>query len=211
MSTISGRVAATNGGEALTGVTVEFNGQRSITDATGSFSYQTTTAVSLLSVTGAGILSRGLVVNASASRDLSVDAIALSGGFDLDFYRKLVRDGYEEPATLQPLRRWIRTPSFYLKTVDEAGSPLTEATLAAIETVLRDSVPRWTGGALGTPAIERGTGTREGQSGWITVKFPFPGNPSYCGHAQVGVDGGWIELETHGNGSLCRTSSCFRD
>jgi hypothetical protein len=207
MSTISGRVAATNGGQALTGVTVEFNGQRSITDATGSFSYQTTTAVSLLSVTGAGILSRGLVVNASASRDLSVDAIALSGGFDLDFYRKLVRDGYEEPATLQPLRRWIRTPSFYLKTVDEAGSPLTEATLAAIETVLRDGVPRWTGGALGTPAIERGTGTREGQSGWITVKFPFPGNPSYCGHAQVGVDGGWIELETHGNGSLCRTSS----
>ena len=206
-STISGRVAATNGGQALTGVTVEFNGQQSITDANGSFSYQTTTAVSLLSMTGAGILSRGLVVNASTSRDLSVDAIALSGGFDLDFYRKLVRDGYEEPAALQPLRRWTRTPSFYLKTVDEAGSPLTEATLAAIETVLRDGVPRWTGGALGTPAIERGTGTREGQSGWITVKFPFPGNSNYCGHAQVGVDGGWIELETHGNGSLCRTAS----
>jgi len=206
-STISGRVAATNGGQALTGVTVAFNGQQSITDADGGFSYQTTPVVSLLSITGGGILSRALVVNAGASRDLTVDAIALSGGFDLDFYRKFVRNGYEEPAALQPLRRWTRTPSFYLKTVDEAGSPLTDATLAMIETVLRDGVPRWTSGALGTPAIERGTGTREGQSGWITVRFPFPGDPNYCGHAQVGVDGGWIELETHGNGSACRTAS----
>jgi len=207
VSTISGRVAATNGGGALTGVSVEFNGRRAITDANGSFSYETPATVSLLSVTGAGILSRGVVLNASTSRDLSVDAITLSGAFDLDFYRKFVRDGYEAPTALQPLRRWTRTPSFYLKTVDEAGSPLTDATLATIETVLRDGVPRWTGGALGTPAIERGTATREGQSGWITVKFPFPGNPNYCGHAQVGVDGGWIELEMHGNGALCRTAS----
>jgi hypothetical protein len=208
-STISGRVAATNGGQALTGVTVAFNGQQSITDAEGGFSYQTPPAVSLLSVTGGGILPRALLVNASTTRDLNVDAIALSGGFDLDFYRRFARNGYEEPAALQPLRRWTRTPSFYLKTVDEAGSPLTEATLAAIESVLRDGVPRWTSGALGTPAIERGTGTREGQSGWITVKFPFPGDRNYCGHAQVGVDGGWIELETHGNGSLCRTASAL--
>jgi hypothetical protein len=206
-STISGRLAATNGGQALTGITVAFNGQQSITDADGSFSYQTPPVVSLLSMAGAGILPRGLVVNASTSRDLSVDAIALNGGFDLDVYRKLARNGYEEPAALQPLRRWTRTPSFYLKTVDEAGSPLTDATLALIETVLRDGVPRWTSGALGTPAIERGTATREGQAGWITVKFPFPGDPSYCGHAQVGVDGGWIELETHGTGSACRTAS----
>ena len=206
-STISGHIAATNGGQALTGVTVAFNGQQSITDAGGGFSYQTTPVVSLLSMTGASILSRALVVNASTSRDLSVDAIALSGGFDLDFYRKFVRNGYEEPAALQPLRRWTRTPSFYLKTVDEAGSPLTDATLATIERVLRDGVPQWTSGALGTPTITRGTGTREGESGWITVKFPFPGDPNYCGHAQVGVDGGWIELETHGNGSACRTTS----
>jgi hypothetical protein len=206
-STISGRVAATNGGQALTGVSVAFNGQQSITGAEGGFSYQTPPVVSLLSMTGAGILSRALVVNASTSRDLSVDAIALSGGFDLDFYRKFVRNGYEEPAALQPLRRWTQTPSFYLKTVDEAGAPLTDATLAMIETVLKDGVPRWTSGALGTPVIERGTGTRVGQSGWITVKFPFPGDPNYCGHAQVGVDGGWIELETHGNGSACRTAS----
>src|SRR4029079_12612123 len=111
-STISGRVAATNGGQALTGATVAFNGQQSITDADGGFSYQTPPAVSLLSVTGGGILPRALVVNASTSRALSVDAIALSGGFDLDFYRRFARNGYEEPAVLQPLRRWTRTPSF---------------------------------------------------------------------------------------------------
>lgn len=111
------------------------------------------------------------------------------------FYRHLVRNGLEEPGVLQPLRRWTRTPSIYLKTVDEAGQAIDGTTLNTVETTTIEAIPRWTSGRLGVPVVERGTATREGQSGWITIKFPPPNTAEgYCGRAQVAVDGGWIEL-----------------
>ena len=101
--------------------------------------------------------------------------------------------------TLQPLRRWTRTPNIYLKTVDEAGEAIHPPTLDIIEAALKAAVPKWTSGVLGVPDITRGTESREGISGWITVKFPATNTASegYCGRAQVAVDGGWIELGYH--------------
>jgi hypothetical protein len=62
---------------------------------------------------------------------------------------------------------------------------------------VKDAVPQWTSGKLGVPIVERGTATREGQSGWITIKFPAEQATDSCGRAQVAADGGWIELSYH--------------
>jgi len=203
---ISGRVTATNGGQPLAGLSAAVGATSVTTDGSGSFSASMLPTASIsLALTGSSIVPRSLRVAASSTRDVSVDAIVLGGGFDPTFYRQLVRNSFDQPGTLQPLRRWTTTPSVYLKTVDEAGEAIHGPTLNVIETTLKEAVPAWTSGALGTPAVERGTGSREGQSGWITIKFPAVATPGRCGTAQIGADGGWIELEYHAvSGIMCR-------
>jgi len=194
--TLSGMLTATNGGQSLSAATVDVGGSTATADAGGRYSVTlpVSSAPMPLTIHGDGLLSHLLIVRPGTTRTLDADAIQQTGGFDLTFYRAMVRNGYEAPDTLQPLRRWTRTPSIYLKTIDEKGRTMDGPTLNVIEAVLRDAVPRWTSGALGTPPVERGTDSREGVSGWITVKFPGDSPTVSCGRAQVGADGWWIEL-----------------
>jgi hypothetical protein len=179
-------------------VSVDLGGLKTVTDSDGTFSYRFQPGTtSRLTFSADSIVPRSLVVATAQTRGLDTDAIALSGDFDLAFYRRLIRNDYDAPGILQPLRRWTRTPSFYLKTVDEKGEPILPGFLDFVENTVKDAVPRWTGGALGVPTVERGSESREGVTGWITVKFPNPGATDRCGRAQVAVDGGWIELEYH--------------
>jgi hypothetical protein len=196
--TLTGHVTATNGGQALSGVSVDVGGQSATTDGAGAFTYQMAPgSTTRLLLAGSGIVPRSLLVAVGSTREVAVDAIDVSGAnpFNLNYYRLLVRNGFEHPEALQPVRRWTKTPMIYLKTVDEAGVAIDGRTLDTIETTTKDAVPRWTSDRLSVPVVERGTGTREGQSGWITIKFP-PENTAegYCGRAQIAVDGGWIEL-----------------
>jgi hypothetical protein len=193
--TMTGHVTATNGGYALAGLAVDLGGLSTVTDPGGAFSYQYRSGTTVrLSLTGSSIVPRSLVFHMGATRDVTVDAIGVAG-FDLNFYRALVRNARDAPSGLQPLRRWTRTPMIYLKTVDEVGGAIDVTTLATVEATAKESIPQWTSGRLGVPTVERGTDTREGQSGWLTIKFPArtttDGN---CGRALVGADGGWIEL-----------------
>jgi hypothetical protein len=145
------------------------------------------TGSALLSLTGAGIVPRTLRVAATGNRDMSVNAIATGTGFDLNFYRQLVRDATESPI-LQPLRRWTTSPNLYLQT----GAGADDRTLNMIEQVARNAVPQWTGGTLNVAAVERGPGSRAGQAGWLTIQFAT--DPRYCGLSDVGLDGGVITL-----------------
>jgi hypothetical protein len=199
MVTLTGHVTATNGGQPLSGVEAALGSASATTDGAGAFSVQMLpTGVLSLQLTAAGIVPRFVYVAGGTTHDVSVGAIALGASFDLNYYRALVRNGFSS-ATLQPLRRWKQTPNIYLKTVDEAGEPIHGPTLDIIEAAIKAAVPRWTGGVLGVPAITRGTESREGVSGWITVKFPSTNTAldGYCGRAQIAVDGGWIELGYH--------------
>jgi hypothetical protein len=197
--TTTGHVTATNGGQPLPGLSVDLAGNgATTTDAAGGFSYRTIGDSSArLTLSGPGILTRSLVLAIGATRDVPVDAAALTGAFDPAFYREFVRNGFEAPDDMQALRRWARTPSIYLKTVDEAGDVIEAPTLDLIEATVKDAVPQWTSGKLGSPTVERGTGTREGQSGWITIKFPVAAPTDTCGRAQIAADGGWIEFSYH--------------
>jgi hypothetical protein len=196
---LSGRVVATVTGESLSGVTIDLGGLRTTTDSAGAFALGWDLNVNPVfgraTLTGPTILSRGLTIGTSASRTLTIDAVVLGNGFNLDYYRKLVRDAAESPDIVRSLQRWTRAPRVYLKTVDEEGHPIDGATLSLTESALQDDANAWTGGRFGVASVQRGTSTREGQSGWITVKWPNPASKgNNCGRAQVGVEGGWIEL-----------------
>lgn len=189
--TVTGHVTATNGGNALSGIQAVLGAVSTTTDSGGSFQAQLQpTSTVLLALTGAGIVPRSVTMAAGNSRDVAVNAIAMGGSFDLNFYRQLVRNAHE--GGMEPLRRWTRNPNVYIQTTGiDAG------TVAMVEAVIRDTVPVWTNGYQ-VAAVERGPDTREGQSGWVTVKWNAISDA--CGQAQVGTDGGWITLQTF---SIC--------
>lgn len=187
--TLSGQLTATNGGQPLAGVQAALGTSTAVTDGGGAFSVQLPPAAALaLALTGAAIVPRSVYVGTGSSRSVTVDAIAVNG-FDLNFYRALVRNGFEEPETLQPLRRWTKHPNVFIQTGADT------ATLDMVEAVVRDSIPRWTGGVFNVASVERGSGTREGQAGWLTVKWATADDRK-CGNSQVGFEGGWVELRT---------------
>lgn len=206
LATVTGHVTATNGGQPLGGLSASLGSITTTTDGSGTFSAQTSPSAALtLRLTGSSIVPRTVNVAASASRDVAVNAIALGGAFDLAFYRQFVRNGFETPASLEPLRRWTQNPNIYLKTVDDAGTALDATTLDKTEAILRDTVSLVTAGTL-SAIVERGTGTKDGVVGWITIHWqsihnvPFTG-PTICGNSFVGANPGTINFSYAG---VCR-------
>lgn len=115
--------------------------------------------------------------------------------FDLGFYTAFVYNGLDAPTQLQPLRRLTAAPKLYLKTVDERGLPIDATTLNTVEAAIVAVAPTWSGDTFGVASVTRGTATMEGQPGWMTVRWPNPSlGAGICGRSQVGVDGGWLEL-----------------
>lgn len=201
----TGQVNAAATGQPLAGETVDVASRDATTDAAGAFRFDFAPAilspVSLLTISGPNILTHHAEIISTTSRDLPLSAIAMDGGFDLAFYRELVRDNHDSPGLLRPLRRWTTSPRIYLRTIDDAGNPVESATVDAVQSLLADSISEWTSGGLGLAGLERGTDTREGQSGWITIKWPAVADPNVCGMAQIAVDGGWISFDY--KNSLC--------
>lgn len=111
-------------------------------------------------------------------------------GLDLGFYRQIGCNAFDTP--LQSVRRWAFAPKLYIRTVDEAGAAIDQLTLDTVQNAMVEAAPHLTGGKFQISA-ERGSASREGVSGWITVKWPAT-VPDFCGRSQVAVDGGWIEL-----------------
>jgi hypothetical protein len=194
----AGRLVATVTAQPLAGIGLDLGGLATVTSNDGTFRFEwpsgTRHAISRLTMEGPGILSRSLFVTTSDTRDVTLDAIALDGGFDLDYYRRLVRRGLDQPDNPLPLRRWTQAPRVYLRTVDEAGVPIDALTLDTVAEALLSEPEAWTGGRFGIEELARGVDTREGVKGWVTVKWPSPAVDGICAQAQVAVDGGWIEL-----------------
>ncbi|MEO7191634.1 MAG: hypothetical protein ABI051_11315 [Vicinamibacterales bacterium] len=185
--------------------------ERTTTTADGGvFSFESPESVASapprVKLDGAGIVPRSFSLVPLLSRQVVLDAIPTGGGFDPEFYRRFVRDTYDNPGLVRSLRRWTVAPRVYLKTVDEAGRPIDTTTLETVAAALVDDATAWTGGRFGIASVERGTESREGVSGWLTVKWPSQLDPTVCGRAQVATDGGWIELYGHTAGCECRSS-----
>lgn len=98
--------------------------------------------------------------------------------FNPAFYRQFVSDR---------LNRWTQPPRVYLRTVDDGGHAISASLLDQTAAALINTTGQWTGGAFGLAGMERGTGTRQGQNGWITVAW---GNlPNLCGTVAITVLG----------------------
>lgn len=193
---LSGLVSDTVEAQPLAGVTVAIGADPVVTDAGGVFRHEWTAGhplYTLLRLTGPDIVERSLTVSMPQSRHVSLDVIRLGGGFDLEYYRRFVRDELDDPGSYRSLRRWTQAPRFYIRTIDEEGEPVSVETIDQVEAVLRDDPQAWTGGLFGIADVERGTETREGVSGWITVRWPET-EEALCGRAQVAIDGGWMEF-----------------
>lgn len=193
--TLSGTVTATNGGQALAGVSIAANGVSAMTSAAGTYSLAFPSGSTLalpLTVDGAGLVPHRFYVTPGMSRTVNAEAIAETG-FDLNFYRQLVRNTFDAPGTLEPLRRWVRDPALYLRTVDEAGAAIDARTLDLVERTIRETTPMWTAGRLAISTVERGlTG---GSADAITVRWSPVTEVGICGRANVG--GTSIELHTN--------------
>ena len=119
-------------------------------------------------------------------------------GFDSLFYRALVQNGYEAPDRLEPIRVLRGPLRIYLRTRDDAGGEIGEATLNMTERTLIDSAWIWSGETFRIVQVERGLTTREKMPGWITVKWSTASSAGQCGRSTIGVDGGFIEFNASG-------------
>lgn len=90
--------------------------------------------------------------------------------FDLNFYRQFAHAG-----NLHSLSRWTRAPLVYIRTVDDRGQAVAPSLLTQTAAAIINTTGQWTGGSFGIAGLEQGTGTREGQPGWLTVAWSTSG------------------------------------
>ena len=201
---MAGTLTATNGGQPLSGVSVSVPGiTNTATDGSGRFSFLTTATVTQpIEFSGTSIVPRRLIV-AIGNRSVNIDAIQLAGGFSLGFYRQLVRNGFEEPGRLQFLRRWTVNPKVYIRTIFGNARAVDTSSLDTVATTVAASVRSWTGGRLSVSLVERGTESRDGVAGWITVVWDEALGDGICGTSFVGGNPGLITLHPRNAGCRC--------
>jgi hypothetical protein len=125
-------------------------------------------------------------------------ALAAVDGFEPEFFRAFVQNGYEAPTHLEAIRVLRTAFHIYLRTQDDAGGAIDQVTLDTTERALIDSASTWAGETFSLAGVERGLRTKEQVPGWITVKWSSAPIIGQCGRSTVGVDGGYIELDASG-------------
>jgi hypothetical protein len=135
----------------------------------------------------------------------SGDAAIVADGFEPDFYRAFLQNGHESPDRLEPIRI-LRGLRIYLQTHDDGGQGIDAGTLESTERVLIESARVWSGDTFGVAEITRGRGTKEKSAGWLTVKWVSAPSGDRCGRSTIGIDGGFIGLNSSG-ACRCGTAS----
>jgi hypothetical protein len=141
----------------------------------------------------------------SPSAVASSDAAIVADGFEPDFYRAFLQNGYESPDRLEPIRI-LKALRIHIQTHDDAGRNIDAGTLDSTERVLIDGARVWSGDTFGVAEITRGRGTKENSAGWLTVKWVSAPSGDRCGRSTIGIDGGFIELNSSG-ACRCGTAS----
>jgi hypothetical protein len=201
--TISGTVTATNGGQPLAGLSVISSTSTVVTDPSGQFTFRFAGPGSdgsfALTISGSSVITRSTYMGLNTHSNVALDVIS-EPEFDLNYYRQLARDGTEGKSF--QIQRWTKNPSVYLRTINNGGRQLDPQALDLAQNTISETIGPWTGGQLSVASFERGTDSREGVSGWITVKWASAAT-DYCGRAQIGFDGGYIEINPGSPGCRC--------
>lgn len=201
--TLSGTVTATNGGRPLAGATVEVGTVSTTTDNAGKYSVILATMVQSprFVISGGGFLTRNGFFANGGSRTVDLDAFAFDT-FDHAYFRAVARNGWEDPAVLQPIRRWTRAPMIYVRTIDDTGRAILPEVLQQVVTIATAVIPQYTNGRFGVAGFEQGVDHRRGQAGWITVDWVRQGD-GFCGTSHVGQEGGVVTLTYDQPGCSC--------
>jgi len=163
------------------------------TDGAGRFEVSGTGSRSAQRATlsASGFLTRETTISAGTNNPI-IDLIPTSLSAA---YRQLVRNGFEAPSSLEPVRRWTTAPKFYINTTMPIGIRALESDLVRIEDGIRSAVPSFTGGLFHPAAIVRGTTPPpSNERGWIVIRFINDSTADYCGRAYVAADPGEIEF-----------------
>jgi hypothetical protein len=203
--TLRGTITDVASGRPVEGATLSFNfGSSTATATSGAggaweLTQPSSTLASIpVTVSAAGYVTRQTFVRwaVGTRSDIGVDLIGETAPFAMPFYRQLVRDLFDKPDDPpQPLRRWIRTPNFYINTFNpRTGRDLRRSEIDLLTEVIRSAVPQMTGGRFEAGTIETGSSDREPRAGTIRIKFVDEPDADYCGRAYVGADPGDIEI-----------------
>jgi hypothetical protein len=207
-----GRLTDTVTGESIGGAQVAptFDLAAVSTAADGSFTLTGTatppTNPYRVAFSADGVLTHDVWLNweRAARTGIAVDAIRNAAPFSLAFYRQFVRGTYDTPGAPYVVLRWMDSPRFYVKTVDQNGRPVEPEVLVVVLDAIARAVPAFTGGRLSAAAIESGTADRPDTSGWINVIIRRdPNERETCGYAFVGSNPGTITL----NDDVCSCGS----
>jgi hypothetical protein len=206
--TLAGSVIETLSAEAVGGAVLAFVGAQAVTaSSAGVWQLQGTGASAnrQVTITAPGYLTRETSVrwDAAGRSDIRLDVIAERAPFDLQFFRELVRNASDEPDSLRPIRRWVRTPNFYVHSRNpQTGQPLAPSEVATLERAIRESVPQVTGGQFEAGTIEIGTEERAARADFIDVTFVSEPEGDFCANALVGANPGRIRI----NYNRCRSA-----
>lgn len=154
----------------------------------GTYSQIVPSLPAILTIAQPGYLTRQVRVGGLSP---AVDLIREAAPFDLGFYRQLVRNGFEAPGALQPLKILAQEPKFYLQTAGLSAGNVARLTAAA-----RDIVPAMTGGRFTVTTFETGEDARTQREGWIVVQIINEPTRSYCAQTSLGAALGQIFLNT---------------
>jgi hypothetical protein len=208
--TISGTVSDAVTGAAIGAASLSFSGQPILT--TGSDGGWT------LSGTGTAATRQAVTISApgyidhetsikwesGGRRDVALTLLPDRSPFSLAYFREFVRNGFEEPASLRPIKRWMSSPNFYINTFNPRTSkPLEDAELSLVVRAIQDAVPQLTGSTLTAGTIESGNGTREPRPGVINVRFVYEPTADYCGYANVGSNPGDVTINYDRCANVC--------
>jgi hypothetical protein len=198
---VSGRVTSQSG-QPISGATVAAEGLAQVTtDGSGSYTFKGDSAPAdrpyYVDVRASGYLDRRVwVAYQLADRaNVNVNMISKAAPFSLGFYRKLARNAFEAPGSLEILWLWEgANPKVYVRTVDQTGRPIEPEVLAGVYAEIPKAVRDWTAGRFTVTTLEHGSETRPRQDGWIIVDFTRNYSSDYCGFALIGALDGHIEL-----------------
>jgi hypothetical protein len=209
-STLAGTLVDSVTGAPIAGASISIGTRAAVTTGSDG-TWQSTGAVLTGARQGVTIQAPGywphdmaIAWSGTDRRDIVLDQIPDRAPFSLSFYRQLVRNGYEQPETLQPLRRWTSAPNFYVHAVNpRTNQPLEPAEVSLIIQSIREAVPQLTGGRLAAGTIEIGTTPREPVINSVYMHFVYDTTSDYCGQAFVGVNPGDITVNYDRCASIC--------
>lgn len=199
--TLTGTIISSNGG-SIGNVSVLVGGvAAAVSGNTFSVTLPAPQIASVI-VTGESIITRATVAAVPGTTIVQL----FGTGFDLKFYRELVRD-YAD-GNLLPIQRWTQAPRIYLQTVDDRNAPVDVRVLNDVAAAMENVAGALAGDRFGLAGIERGTASRETEPGWITVKWVSSTEGTTCGNTNmVGQErGGIIRIWYRHGGCRCTTT-----